>query len=139
VGDLADDTAPAVNALRAVAQACGGVPVPAVGDVAWNERLAAAAQAHSSDMARHGFFSHTGSDGLSVGDRVGAEGYVWTAVAENIAAGHATLQTALAGWMNSAGHCQNLMRSNVTDVGLACMRREGGGQTAYWTMVLARP
>lgn len=139
VGDLATDTAPAVNALRASPQVCGGVPFPAVGSVAWNDRLAAAAQAHSSDMARQGFFGHTGSNGLTVGDRAAAAGYVWTVVAENIAAGPASLQTVLIGWMNSTGHCENLMRANVTDIGLSCMRREGSGQTAYWTLVLARP
>ncbi len=139
VGDLSTAAVPAVNALRAVAQLCGGVPYPAVGNLAWNARLAEAAQVHSSDMAQRAFFSHTGSDGRTSGDRASAAGYVWSTVAENIAAEQTTLGGALNGWMNSTGHCQNLMRANVTEFGLACMRREGSGQTPYWTMVLARP
>lgn len=60
-------------------------------------------------------------------------------MAENIAAGPTSLTGALDGWMNSTGHCQNLMRASVTEFGLACMRREGADQTPYWMMVLARP
>lgn len=139
VGDLATTAEPAVNALRAAAQTCGGLPYPAVANLAWDARLAAAAKVHSSDMAQRGFFGHTGSNGLSVGDRAAAQGYVWAVVAENIAAGPASLPAVLNGWMNSPGHCQNIMRANVTQFGLACMRRESGDQTPYWTMVLARP
>ncbi|GIW86827.1 MAG: hypothetical protein KatS3mg108_1151 [Isosphaeraceae bacterium] len=43
--------------------------------LAWNEALAQAAQAHSDDMARNGFQSHTGSDGSSVEDRIRRAGY----------------------------------------------------------------
>jgi hypothetical protein len=43
--------------------------------LAWNEALASAAQAHSDDMARNGFQSHTGSDGSSVEDRIRRAGY----------------------------------------------------------------
>ena len=139
VGDLSNTTVPAVNALRSVAQVCGAGNFAAVGAVTWDARLAEAARAHSTDMAVNNFFDHTGSNASTLGGRVTAAGYTWTVVAENLAAGPGDLSAALNGWMNSPGHCQNLMLATVTQVGLACVRRQGGGQTRYWTMVLARP
>ena len=139
VGDLATTAAPAINALRSVAQVCGAANFSAVGALSWDARLAEAARAHSTDMAVNNFFSHTGSNGSTLGGRVTGAGYTWTVVAENLAAGPGDLSAALNGWMNSPGHCQNLMLATVTQVGLACVRRQGSGQTPYWTMVLARP
>ncbi|MBX3611179.1 MAG: CAP domain-containing protein [Hydrogenophaga sp.] len=139
VGDLSAATAPAVNLLRTSAQSCGGVQYPAVPTVAWDARLAQAAERHGTDMAINRFFDHTGSDGSSVGTRVTASGYAWTVVAENLASGQSSLNAALAAWLASTGHCQNLMKANVTDVGLACVKREGDGQPYLWTLVLARP
>merc|ERR1711963_974193 len=42
-----------------------------------NGQLTRAAAVHSADMRKNGFFSHTGSDGSSVGVRVSREGYSW--------------------------------------------------------------
>ncbi len=139
VGDLSATAVPAINALRSAAQVCGGTSFPAVGAVTWEARLAEAARRHSEDMAAHNFFSHTGSDGSTVDARVTAAGYPWSTVAENLAAGPGSQASVLSGWMNSPGHCQNLMRATVTQVGLACARRQSGDRTPYWTLVLARP
>jgi uncharacterized protein YkwD len=139
VGNLSATAVTAINNLRAQAQVCGGVPYPAVAPLTWDSRLAQAASGHSIDMAANGFFSHTGSQGSSVGSRVSATGYAWTLLAENIAAGQPGLSSVMSAWMNSAGHCENIMRASATQFALACERRVGGGATPYWTMVLARP
>jgi len=139
VGDLSQTAVPAINALRSVAQVCGAGNFAAVGAVTWDARLAEAARTHSTDMAVNNFFSHTGSNASTLGGRVTAAGYTWRVVAENLAAGPGDLSAVLNGWMNSPGHCQNLMLATVTQVGLSCVRRQGSGQTPYWTMVLARP
>lgn len=139
MGDLSTTAVPAINALRAVAQVCGGVNFSAVGAVAWDGRLAEAAQLHSADMAANNFFAHTGSNHSDVGVRVTASGYSWSSVAENIAEGPGSQVAVLNGWMNSPGHCVNLMRASITHVGLACARRQSGDQTPYWTLVMARP
>ncbi len=138
VGNLSSAAVTAINNLRAQAQVCGGVVYPAVAPLGWDSRLAQAATGHSIDMSANGFFSHIGSNGGSVGSRVSATGYAWTSVAENIAAGQASLSSVMGAWMNSAGHCENIMRASVTQFALACERRVGG-TTPYWTMVLARP
>ena len=43
----------------------------------------------------------------------------------------------MAGWMASPGHCANLMRAGVRDIGLACVKG-GAGNTyrTYGTMTL---
>lgn len=97
-----------VNRLRAEA----GVP-PLVED----SRLDAAAQEHAEDMLARGYYDHRSPEGRQVGDRVKAEGYSWRLVAENLAAGHVTVDAALDAWMKSSGHRANLLRPNVTDFG----------------------
>lgn len=129
----------AVNAARAQARQCGGASVPAVAALSWSGALATAAGRHSSDMAARNFFSHSGSDGSDVGQRVSAAGYGWTGVGENIAAGPASLSAVMSGWLASPGHCANIMGGAHRDVGVACVASSGGAYPRYWTMVLARP
>jgi uncharacterized protein YkwD len=72
--------------------------------------------------------------------RVSATGYAWSSVGENIAAGYSGVDSVMAGWMASDGHCANLMNPDYTEVGLVCV--PGTTATAYntyWTMDLARP
>ncbi len=97
-----------VNRLRAAA----GV-APLVED----PRLDAAAQEHAEDMLARDYYDHKSPEGKQVGDRVKAEGYSWRLVAENIAAGHVTVDSVLDAWMQSSGHRANLLRPNATDFG----------------------
>ncbi|MDG5975520.1 hypothetical protein H010_09681 [Hydrogenophaga taeniospiralis CCUG 15921] len=128
-----------VNAARARARSCGSTALPAVPPLAWDARLFSAAARHSTDMAVHDYFSHTGRDGRTVDQRVLAEGYAWTSVGENIAAGPPSVPAVVAGWLDSPGHCSNLMRAGYVHVGVACVQRSGSTYGRYWTMVLARP
>ena len=74
-----------INRRRASAQSCGSRgSFPAAGALSWNDQLFAAAAGHAKDMVARSFFSHTGSSGSSVADRVSAAGYAWSTVAENI-------------------------------------------------------
>ena len=74
-----------------------------------DQRLAAAAQAHSADMVRRGFFAHESPDGRQVWDRAVAAGYAYRKVAENIAAGQRTAEEVVRGWMDSPGHRANIL------------------------------
>ncbi len=80
-------------------------------------RLDAAAQRHAEDMLARSYYDHKSPEGKNVGDRLHAQGYPWRLAAENLAAGHLSVETALASWMQSSGHRANLLRSNVTDFG----------------------
>ncbi len=90
--NLADFRAQAlarVNSYRAAGASCGAQgSFPAVPALAWNDALTQASLVHSEDMVALNFFSHTGSNGSSAGQRATAAGYVWSTWGENIAAGH---------------------------------------------------
>ena len=90
-------------------------------------------------MGDYNFFSHTGSDGLTVGDRVVNGGYDWSAVGENIAAGQQTIDIVMAAWLDSPGHCANIMDSAYTEFGAASYSVNGSDYPIYWTQVFARP
>lgn len=128
-----------INAARAAARSCGGTAMPAVAPLAWNDALFSAAARHSTDMAVNNYFSHTGLDGRSASQRIAAEGYAWSWVGENIAAGQTSVSTVMSGWLASAGHCANIMRAEYQHVGVSCVQRSGTTYGRYWTMTLARP
>ena len=129
----------AVNQARAVARSCGSTASPAVAALAWNCKLEQAANGHSQDMAENDFFDHTGSNGLSSGNRVTNAGYTWNGVSENIAAGQTTLSQVITGWLNSPGHCSNIMAAWPTELGAARVSSATATYSNYWTQNFARP
>lgn len=134
-----DDVVRLVNQARQKARQCGTETYAAAGRVSWDSKLTKAALNHSQDMSRNNFFSHTGSNGSSLGNRVTNAGYTWSSVAENIAAGQRSLGSAIDGWIASPGHCVNMMSANVTQIGLGCSYDQGADYKYYWTLVLAKP
>jgi uncharacterized protein YkwD len=128
-----------VNTVRSQSRNCGSEYYQAAAALSWHCTLEDVAYAHSRDMGDYNFFSHTGSDGLTVGDRVRNAGYDWSAVGENIAAGQQTIETVLAAWLDSPGHCANIMRPLYTEIGMAGYSVDGSDYRIYWTQVFARP
>ncbi|WP_298943492.1 CAP domain-containing protein [uncultured Psychromonas sp.] len=136
--DLSDVLA-LINQLRIESQTCGETSYPAVAEVTWSSTLTLAATEHSNNMANYNFFDHTGLDGSTVGTRVTAQGYTWSRVSENIAAGQTSAQEVVDGWMSSEGHCANIMNADVTEMGLACQVNSDSDYQRYWTQVFAKP
>jgi uncharacterized protein YkwD len=128
-----------VNNARSQPRDCGSESYPAAAALSWHCTLEDVAYAHSRDMGDNNFFSHTGSDGLTVDYRVTNAGYDWFAVGENIAAGQQTIDIVVADWLESPGHCANIMRSIYTEFGAASYWVEGSDYPVYWTQVFARP
>lgn len=128
----------AVNQARAESRVCGSRAMAAAPPLQWERRLFAAARGHSADMARLDYMSHTGRDGRSVAQRVLAQGYPWSVVGENLAAGPQSVDEVVEGWLASPGHCVNLMRPDFAEVAVACVQRDGTTWGRYWTMVLGR-
>lgn len=128
----------AVNAYRAAGASCGSEGnFPAAAPLAWNDLLTQAARIHSDDMVSEDFFSHTGSNGSSAGQRAAAAGYVWRSLGENIAAGQPSVATVMGSWMSSPGHCANIMRASHQDIGVSCVSGGAGNSyRSYWTMSL---
>ncbi len=107
-----------------------------VAPVTRSSKLDRAAQRHAEDMLNNGFFSHTGSNGSTAGQRATAAGYRWSTVAENIAADYATKEEALQSWVNSPGHQANNISPNVTNFGFGSA---GTGRNKTWVLMFARP
>lgn len=137
--EFADLMLYAVNQARSQEQNCGGTIMPAVPALTWDYSLESAAFTHSSDMANADFMDHTGSDGSDPGDRVADTGYVANAWAENVAAGQRDIDTVMASWMASSGHCKNIMSSSVTQMGASAVENPDTRYGIYWTQVFARP
>jgi len=129
-----------VNAARAQARYCGDQQFGAAPPVTWNAQLAQAALAHSSDMAAHRQFSHQGSDGSESAQRATRAGYRWRHIGENIAAGQTSPQEAVEGWIESPGHCANLMNPQFSEMGAGyAVSRVRLPGFPYWTQVFGTP
>ncbi len=121
---MVQEMARLVNAHRA-ARGC-----PAL---AWLQPAADAAQAHSADMARRGYFDHRSPEGQQPWERLSARGVGYRMVAENIAwTPERGARETLQGWIESPGHRANLENCGYTHHGI-------GLHEAYWTHVFVTP
>jgi uncharacterized protein YkwD len=102
-----------------------------------DSRLAAAARAHSADMAARGYFDHTTPEGVEFATRITNAGFEWRSAGENIASGQKDPAAVMTAWMNSPGHKANILNCGFRNlgVGLAYNSRN----TPYWTQDFATP
>ncbi len=124
-----------VNDARRRGATCGRRVFGAASPLAWNERLAAAAPAHSRDMAEHDYFDHVDPAGGAVAERASQQGYRWRFVGENIAAGQGSPEQVVAGWLASPGHCANIMSPDFDEMGAAYAVNPKAAMDIYWTQV----
>jgi uncharacterized protein YkwD len=128
-----------VNHARATARSCGDKAFRAAAPVRWDDRLAEASRLHAEDMARHDYFSHRGRDGSDPGQRVERAGYRYRATGENIAAGQANPEDAVAGWLKSPAHCAILMSPAYTEMGAAFAVDRASRMGVYWAQAFGAP
>nr|WP_317632169.1 CAP domain-containing protein [uncultured Flavobacterium sp.] len=119
-----------VNNIRTQGCQCGTTYYPPVAPLKMDETLNKAAILHSVDMYNANFFSHKGSNGSTIGERIDKVGYHWLACAENIAKNQETAQQVVTSWKQSVGHCKNMMNSDFDQTGIAKVG-------PYWTQVFA--
>jgi uncharacterized protein YkwD len=81
-------------------------------------RLARAAEAHASDMAENGYFSHVSQDGRRFEHRVRAAGYPRPG-AENIGKGQTSASQVVREWMASPSHRSAMLTCGFTTIGVA--------------------
>ena len=130
----------AVNANRSAGANCGGQVYPPTASLSWDSSLEQAALGHSEYLRDTNTFSHSGAGNSTIGTRVSATGYEWSAVGENIAAGYPSITSVVQGWMNSPGHCRNIMSPGFAQLGVAVVNGDTSNSfSTYWTMVLAQP
>jgi uncharacterized protein YkwD len=128
-----------VNAARGKARKCGRKQFPAVPPLTLSAVLNRAALIHSQDMASKSFLEHRGSDGSMVGERAARVGYKWRTVGENIADGAQTAEAVVKLWLDSPGHCANIMTPGFTEMGIAFAVDRKSDAGIYWTQVFAAP
>jgi uncharacterized protein YkwD len=104
------------------------------GALVLDERLSRAAATQSEDQAKRGSGGHYGSDGSKPMDRAARAGYHAKIASENVASGQKSFSDVMHYWEGSAGHRENLLRPNVTAIGVGMAKTESG--RAYWTLVL---
>ncbi|MFO7566836.1 MAG: CAP domain-containing protein [Enhygromyxa sp.] len=123
-----------VNQARAQGGNCGtqGNFNPS-GPLSIDPALTCAARVHSKDMADNNYFSHTNLQGQGPGYRIGQAGYSGSGWGENIAAGYSTPQQVIDGWLDSDGHCANMLNPGFKDIGIGYAYGGGSQYGHYWT------
>lgn len=102
-------------------------------------KLDQAAQLHADAMIALGFFDHDAPDGTGPGDRVAAVAYAFSAWGENIATGHETPREVVLAWMESVGHCHNVLSPQFTELGIGVSPLGGRSGGGMWGQLFGRP
>jgi uncharacterized protein YkwD len=134
--ELEDAVLAATNAVRQAGADCGkhGL-LPAAGPLVMEPHLRCAARVHALDMGTRDYFDHA-SEGGPLGDtfdeRIRTAGFSGLTMGENIAAGYPSVEAVLAAWVDSDGHCANLMNGAFTDIGIGYASVPGSTYGRYW-------
>lgn len=102
----------------------------------WDEKVSATARKHSQDMAVRNFFDHVNPSGYDPFERLAADGIAFHSAGENIAAGYTNPFSVHAGWVNSVGHRNNLIRT-YSNLGVGVYF--GGSYALYYTQNFITP
>ena len=108
-----------------------------------NAMLRCSARLHSQDMGEQGYFDHTNLAGQSPFDRMAEAGYQGFTMGENIAKGQQTPQEVVDGWIDSDGHCANIMNPSFTEIGVGYWEGAADNQwfngNKLWTQNFGAP
>lgn len=96
-----------------------------------DDKLDAAAQGHSEDMAENNFFAHDNLKGEKFSDRIKKAGASYRCAGENIAAGQRNPADVVDAWMHSEGHRANILTPNFNKLGVGVAKDSSG--CIYWT------
>lgn len=119
-----------INAYRAER----GRPALAV-----DPRLNAIAADTARELARRDQLKTEMHTSRGLGRRLDAAGYRAVRAAENLGAGYPTLVMAVDGWKGSRGHNRNLLRRDMTHMGIGLALTDKGVFKSYWVLLLADP
>jgi uncharacterized protein YkwD len=128
------EVADLVNQQRSDGGVCGSRSFDPSAPLAVDSKLRCAARNHSRDMATRGYFDHVSPDGDDFSDRLARAGFEWSAIGENIARGQESPAEVTQGWMESPGHCTNILEPRFDFIGVGYV-----GDGRYWTQTFAAP
>jgi uncharacterized protein YkwD len=127
------------NEARSRPRRCGSTAFAAASPLEPAPELDKAALGHAQDMATRDYFSHKGRDGSTPAQRATRAGYRWRSIGENIAAGPATAEIVVRGWLESPDHCANLMSPRYTAMGIAYAVNPASKLGIYWAQMFGAP
>ena len=128
-----------INGVRSHGTRCGSRWFSPVAGVALSTTLGGVALGHAADMADHDYFEHADLEGRTPADRVRAAGYREKLVGENIAYGPTSVEEVVQGWVDSPGHCENIMDPRFSEMGIAMASGRSSRRGLYWVQLLAAP
>ncbi len=128
-----------VNEVRARGTRCGERSFGPAPPMRLSGTLAGVALGHAADMAAHNYFEHEDLTGRSPAERVRAVGYQEKLVGENIAYGPKSADEVVKGWLDSPGHCENIMDPRFAEMGIAYAAGRASRRGLYWVQLLADP
>ncbi|MET0942618.1 MAG: CAP domain-containing protein [Mesorhizobium sp.] len=102
--------------------------------VVLDARLSQAAAAQSKAQAGRSRIGHDGSNGSKPMQRAARAGFRAKIASENVASGQKSFSDVMRSWEGSSGHRENLLRPEVTAIGVAMAKNSSG--RPYWTLVL---
>jgi hypothetical protein len=132
----ADFESEVIDLVNAEREACNCDLRP----LSYNQELTVAARRHSQDMGDRNYFDHTtpAPDYMKFYERIVDAGYNYQTCGENIAAGYATPEAVVDGWMNSDGHRANILDPDYCDIGVGYAAVNGSQYYHYWTQDFGR-
>jgi uncharacterized protein YkwD len=117
--DFEEEVLRLTNEARAVGHNCDSMGQFGAADpLTMSPILRCSSRLHSLDMGENGYFDHTGQDGRSPFKRMEDAGYMGFMMGENIAKGQQTPSEVVDGWLDSDGHCSNMMNPDFTEIGV---------------------
>jgi len=128
-----------INQVRARGTRCGERSFAPAPPLRLSGTLDGVAFGHAADMAQHNYFEHQDLAGHTPADRVRASGYREKLVGENIAYGPKSTEEVVQGWLDSPGHCENIMDPRFAEMGIAYATGQGVKHGLYWVQLFAAP
>ncbi|MEM8808605.1 MAG: CAP domain-containing protein [Cyanobacteria bacterium P01_G01_bin.38] len=110
-----------------------------VDPLTFSYQLGQSAQTYAKEMADNDFFSHTGLNNSTFGQRIAGADYQFNAIGENLGAGFSTPSGVVNGWLASEGHRNNILNEDFTDIGLGVFHKADSTHGTYWVQHFGKP
>jgi uncharacterized protein YkwD len=130
-----------VKALRAsvLAEVNAQRAANGLGKLRQDKALEKAAQGHACDNAARRSISHDSSNGDTLKERLKKAGYRLRTAAENTGRGFGTPQRAVAWWMQSPKHKDNILLPNITEIGIGIAMSDAPDSKHHWILNFGKP
>jgi uncharacterized protein YkwD len=104
-----------------------------------DKALEKAAQGHACDNAARRSISHDSSNGDTLKERLQKAGYRLRTAAENTGRGFGTPQRAVAWWMQSPHHKDNILMEKATEIGVGIAVSDAPDSKYHWILNFGQP